>query len=191
MLSRYKRISTFYNNLYTKREDVWNELAGRGPHFTTYLAALIQELKPRCYIDIGSGEGALLGTVSAPSKVGVEISRSVIKIARARSTASFCQAIAEQLPYPTGHFNVVSTVGVMEHFVDDIAATREICRVLRDGGHYVAALYIATPFPERVRLKIAEYVYPRFRPAAMIRWLVEKLKRWLRERSAKVGPPGG
>ena len=96
-----------------------------------------------------------MGTVSAPSKVGVEISRSVIKIARARSTASFCQAIAEQLPYPTGHFNVVSTVGVMEHFVDDIAATREICRVLRDGGDYVAALYIATPFPERVRLKIA------------------------------------
>ena len=79
MLSRYKRISTCYNNLYTTREDVWNERAGRGPHFTAYLAALIQELKPRCYIDIGSGEGALLGTVSAPSKVGVEISRSVIK----------------------------------------------------------------------------------------------------------------
>lgn len=65
----------------------------------------------------------------------------------------------------------------MEHFLDDRPATREIRRVLRDGGAYVVLLHIGLDPMGRLKQKLAQYIYPRFRPLELLGWLRKKLFR--------------
>jgi ubiquinone/menaquinone biosynthesis C-methylase UbiE len=81
----------------------------------------------------------------------------------------------EELPYPSGYFDVVTSMGAMEHFIDDLSAMREIHRVLRTGGRYIVEMFMRTPLTERIRIKTSEFLYPRFRPRELARWA---LLRW-------------
>jgi ubiquinone/menaquinone biosynthesis C-methylase UbiE len=85
--------------------------------------------------------------------------------------------MAEQLPFPGEYFDLVTSVGVMEHFLDDRQATREILRVLQQDGHYILLIHVALSLPERFAQKFHEYLYPRFRPAAFTKWIASKFIR--------------
>ena len=175
---RYREIGDFYDGLYGSREHVWKDVASRGDEFTRFMAELVNTLSPRRYLDLGCGEGFLLGEVSASEKSGTEISRAAIRVAARRSDSEFCRACAEELPYPDDYFDVVTSVGVTEHCVDDLAATMEVNRVLRPGGRYLMGVTVeGKTLAERFRLKVEDYVYPRFRPIALSRWAMKKYVR--------------
>jgi ubiquinone/menaquinone biosynthesis C-methylase UbiE len=61
--------------------------------------------------------------------------------------------------------------------LDDRAASREIHRVLKPGGRYVALIHVRRNFRERVAQKFSEYVFPRFRPVALGKYVVKKTVR--------------
>ena len=175
LAARYRRIALFYDTLYRSRQDVWKDEAGRTAEFINYMKSLIESFGPERYLDVGCGEGFLLSAVSAPEKFGIEISRKAIESTRRRTTAQLCQGYVEELPYPTGYFDVVTSMGVMEHFLDDVSATKEIHRVLRAGGRYIVEVYYPTiPLTERIMLKVAQFLYPRFRPVALAQWALTK-----------------
>jgi SAM-dependent methyltransferase len=69
----------------------------------------------------------------------------------------------------------------MEHFANPAAATAEICRVLRDGGHYVALIHTDLSRSQRIALKIREFLFPKFRPLAFGSWIKKKLWRPIRQ----------
>ena len=175
LAARYREIALFYDTLYQSRQDVWRDLAGRTAEFINYMKSLVESFGPERYLDIGCGEGFLLSAVSAPEKFGIEISWKAIESARRRTTAQLCQGFVEELPYPSGYFDVVTSMGVMEHFLDDVSATKEIHRVLRAGGRYVVELYYPrTPLTERIMMKVSQFLYPRFRPVGLARWAQTK-----------------
>lgn len=170
------QISDAYNDIYANHSNVWND-QGRTPEFIQYFASLLKSLSTGKVLEIGCGEGFLLAALSASEKTAIDISTEALRKARLRATAEFATALAERLPFADKSFDLVLSVGVMEHFIEDREATREISRVLRDGGHYVLLIHVDLSSSKRLALKFSEYVFPNFRPLALARWLFRKATR--------------
>jgi ubiquinone/menaquinone biosynthesis C-methylase UbiE len=171
----YREIASYYDNLYHTKTNVWEEVAGRGPEFLRYVAALVESHNPARYLDVGCGEGFLLGTTSVPQRFGIEISWEALKTARTHAEAHFTRGCAEELPYPNECFDVVTAIGVIAHVVDYVSALREIHRVLRTDGLSILSFYMKVPVKERIMIKTAEFVFPRFRPVRLALWTGKKL----------------
>jgi ubiquinone/menaquinone biosynthesis C-methylase UbiE len=170
----YRKIGSFYDDLYQTEKDIWKGVGGRGPEFVSYMASLVGSYCPERYLDAGCGQGFLLGAVWACQKFGIEISREAIRMANLHFNAEFCQGCIEELPYPENYFDVVTAIGVIRHLLDYLSATKEIHRVLRTGGIYILASYLKTPVTERIMIKVSDFLYPRFRPLRLFRWALKK-----------------
>lgn len=163
-----------YDAIYRYHRDAWVD-QGRSEPFIAYVAHLAQTLSRDRVLEVGCGEGALLAAMVAAHKAGVDPSLNALVRARCRSAAECAVARAECLPFPDRSFDLVVTVGVMEHFEDPDAATREIGRVLSDSGHYLALIQTESTLSERIRLKLRQYFFPRFRPVELARWMSKKV----------------
>src|SRR5256885_7864225 len=79
-------------------------------------------------------------------------------------------------PFPHECFDLVVAVGVMEHFEEPDVATAEIRRVLGPRGRYIALIQTDMTRIERLAVKAREYLFPRFRPGALLKWANKKLR---------------
>lgn len=168
-------IAAAYDSIYRKQPDVW-ENQGRTPEFRDYLASVLAGFPCARYLEIGCGEGALLARLTKVEQWAIDLSVEALKRARARTHACLSVALAERLPFQSDYFDLVASIGVMEHFLDMDEAIREIRRVLKPGGHYVVVTNVSLSLWERSRRKIAEYVFPKPKPIQLIRWAKARLK---------------
>jgi ubiquinone/menaquinone biosynthesis C-methylase UbiE len=173
-------VTSAYEEIYTDRSGVWVD-QGRTPEFIAYFASMVVENRPTKALEIGCGEGFLLAAVNVKDKWAVDVSANALHLARQKSQAGFAVAFAEHLPFPAETFDTVYSVGVMEHFVDDHAATVDIRRVLRPGGTYLVLIHTHLGFAGSVRQKIREYLSPQFRPVALAKWVAKKIRRPIRQ----------
>lgn len=94
-------------------------------------------------LEVGCGEGT--GLIVARSLgfshlVGIEVSAErLIRAKQKLGTQSALVAISpdSKLPFLTASFDAVVSAAVVEHVLDPDAFVREICRVVRPGGHVV------------------------------------------------------
>jgi SAM-dependent methyltransferase len=168
------QIGMVYDDIYATRAGVWVD-QGRTPEFITYFFSLLAKLSSGRILEVGCGEGFLISAIRADEKFAIDLSLEALRKASGRAQAEYCVALAERLPYSADFFDLLLSVGVMEHFIDDRMATREIHRVLRPGGHYVVLIHVATSASEGISQKFREYVYPRPRLFALAKWLYRKV----------------
>ncbi len=71
---------------------------------------------------------------------GIDISEETIRLCSKRGIDRIVQGDALRLPFREGAFDVVLALDAFEHFEDDVAAMREVHRVLRPGGTLVATV---------------------------------------------------
>jgi SAM-dependent methyltransferase len=164
------QLGEVYDDIYTARSDVWAE-QGRTPAFLQFFSGLVNRRAPQRYLEIGCGEGFLLSAIAAPEKSAIDLSAKALRAARGRTQAELCLALAERLPFPSSHFDVVASVGVMEHFLDHAAVAREVNRVLKPDGHYLALVHVHLTAWDR----FLRFVLPRPRPLALARSLAGRL----------------
>ena len=100
-------------------------------------------------LEVGCGRGATLLEFAKRGAVvtGVDYAESALALCRNLQAkwfqegsvrlAQFVQADARHLPFEKGTFDVVYSVGLVEHFEDPGPILAEQCRVLRDGGYCV------------------------------------------------------
>lgn len=107
-------------------------------------------LENQSILDVGCGLGMYVRAFRrfSPDVHGADIDPE--KIAEAsRELPNLCVASAEELPYPTGTFDVVLSHEVIEHVAADRQAVAEAVRVLRhpepDGGKPGGRLIIFAP----------------------------------------------
>lgn len=105
-------------------------------------------------LDLGTGTGAMairLASAVAPDGrvVGHDISQDMLSIATRRaarlelSNIEFLEGRAESIPAEDSSFDVVLASLSLMYVIDRAAAAREIVRVLRPGGRFVAAVWAA------------------------------------------------
>lgn len=93
-------------------------------------------------LDAGCGSGrnmvelAHFGTVT-----GVELSQTSVALALARDVGEVIAGSALEMPFADDSFDLAVTLDVIEHLEDDLAALRELRRVVAPGG----ALLVTVP----------------------------------------------
>ncbi|MGH7331544.1 MAG: class I SAM-dependent methyltransferase [Candidatus Rokuibacteriota bacterium] len=132
------------------------------------------ELKPgHRVLDLGTGTGSVAigaaGHVGPAGKItGVDISLDMLALARRRvvesgyTTIDLRQGRAEQLPAGDGSFDVLLASLSLMYVIDRAGAAREMRRVLRPGGRFVAAVWAAA---ERCDIVLFQQTAGRFAPA--------------------------
>jgi SAM-dependent methyltransferase len=86
-------------------------------------------------LDAGCGSGrnmidfARHGTVT-----GVELSATSVEIARRRGAGEVVEGSVLEMPFEAGRFDLAASLDVIEHLEDDLAALRELRRVVKPGG---------------------------------------------------------
>jgi SAM-dependent methyltransferase len=87
-------------------------------------------------LDAGCGTGGLLRRLAHRKAWGVEIASDGIRFCRQRGLDNVLQASITELPFQANSFDVVLSIDVLVHqwVSDDVAALREIHRVLVPGG---------------------------------------------------------
>lgn len=113
-------------------------------------------------LDAGCGTGGNLKWLSryGPSW-GVDISEEALRLCRRRGLSTVTRASVMGLPFPDQAFDLVTSFDVIYHLgvADDVAALREMRRVLRPGG----AALVRVPALERLRAEHDAAVHTRQR----------------------------
>jgi ubiquinone/menaquinone biosynthesis C-methylase UbiE len=92
-------------------------------------------------LDIGCGTGSTLSASQTyHTAVGCEFSKEALRLSKKRGIELLARSNAEQLPFKSGSFDVVTALDVIEHIDDDEAAIRELRRVMKPGGKAVISV---------------------------------------------------
>jgi SAM-dependent methyltransferase len=97
-------------------------------------------------LDVGCGEGALREALPVPGArlVGLDVSMTLLRA----HPPPVVQADATRLPFALGAFDAVAALNVLYHLPDPMLALQETRRVLRAGGHLLAATIARNDSPE-------------------------------------------
>jgi ubiquinone/menaquinone biosynthesis C-methylase UbiE len=102
---------------------------------------------PKQILDVGCGTGYLLGRLAARAPqatvlAGIDAAPAVIEVARNAATDGrlrFVVGAAEQLPWPTGTFDLVVSTTSFDHWADQRVGLAQCASVLAPGGCLVLA----------------------------------------------------
>lgn len=127
-----------YYDLYAKEQDYWWHVGKRAIVYGLLERALKKRRgprKPMRALDMGCGTGLNLDHLARYGQaVGTDYYEEALQFCRMRGHTSLCKADAAGLPFADSSFGVVTALDVVEHLDDDVAALRELRRVLRPGG---------------------------------------------------------
>ena len=126
---KLKDTNWFYKGMF----DIW----------ASFLKASIMTAdKKKRALDLGCGAGGktLYLKNFADRVIGLDLSIDALKLCKVSLPLSFNQGAIEALPYKDRTFSLVSAFDVLEHIEDDVAALKEINRVMEDDGYLVIAL---------------------------------------------------
>jgi len=110
--------------------------------------AVLRDLErdpPRSLLDLGCGTGRLAtriaGALPGCRVVGCDFSHGMLRHAHERWAAgSWVQGDALALPFPDASFEAVTSTEAFHWFPDQVAALRELFRILTPGGRLLVSL---------------------------------------------------
>jgi SAM-dependent methyltransferase len=93
-------------------------------------------------LDAGCGSGRNMVELASHGLVtGIELSQTSVALARDRDCGEVITGSILQMPFPENAFDLAVSLDVIEHLEDDLAALRELRRVVAPGG----ALLLTVP----------------------------------------------
>jgi ubiquinone/menaquinone biosynthesis C-methylase UbiE len=157
----------------------WDEMRALELPAAEIEASLLKALPQRIdrLLDIGSGTGRLMEILASrcTSALGVDASREMLALARARLTerglchCSVRQADMYRLPLPDAGFDAVTLQMVLHYAEDPAAALAEAARVLRPDG--LVVIVDLAPHARADLLGRHAHRWPGFDDAQMTGWL--------------------
>jgi SAM-dependent methyltransferase len=149
---RFSSVSEFYDRHYhgdpgrDERHLSWH---------TRRVAARLGSLRGAQVLDVACGQGAWLGELQQRGAfiAGTDISGQAIDIcARRLPQGEFRVGPAESLPFADGRFDLVTSLGALEHFLDKRTALLEMQRVAASHARFLLLVPIAGFLTRRLGL---------------------------------------
>ena len=135
-------------------------------------------------LEIAVGTGRNLGLYADDVElIGIELSEEMLARARARAAelgirADLRRGDAQSLDFPDETFDTVTCTISLCSIPDDAAALREVRRVLRPGGRFVAMEHVRSPsFPVRAVQRAIDPLTVRFEGDHVAREPLDHLRR--------------
>ncbi len=136
--------------------------SGPGPAYEriaeVVVAVLPRPLRGAWVLDLGAGTGAASRCIARAGGIPVALDPALGMLAQARRDHRIIGAPlasvggeAERLPLRDGSLDAVVACFSLSHVADPVAALREARRVLRPGGHLVAASFDLAAAPDPVK----------------------------------------
>ena len=158
----------------------WDEMRALGLPATAIEQALLDALPERmgALLDVGTGTGRLLELAAprAGRALGVDMSRDMLALARARlaerhlsDRTAVRQADMYRLPFGDASFDAVTLQMVLHYAEDPAAALAEAARVLKPGGVLLVA--DLAPHEQAHLLDRHAHRWPGFDDAQLAGWL--------------------
>ena len=123
------------------RNAVYRELLTAGESADDVAFDIVRELAPQRVLEVGGGMGEFAERLTRELGIDVkaiDLSLRMVELSRARGVDAELGDV-QQLPFGAAEFDCVVANWVLYHVPDLDRALREIVRVLRPGGHLVAA----------------------------------------------------
>ncbi len=124
-----------------QRYDFLNHLLSGGSdwRWRETVASAVGRCGPRRLLDLATGSGDLLRLLerrvtTLDEAWGIDVSSSMLAVARAKGLHRLLQADALALPFPDGSFDAVTVAFGLRNFTDRARGFAEMRRVLRPGG---------------------------------------------------------
>ncbi len=98
-------------------------------------------------LDVACGNGYFLSLAESRGlkTFGIDISKvAVINAQKMAPKSNMIISAAENIPYPSNHFDYVTCLGSLEHFLSPERGCQEMARVLKKGG--VSCIYVPNTF---------------------------------------------
>ncbi|MBA6411547.1 class I SAM-dependent methyltransferase [Parahaliea sp. F7430] len=134
--NKTKKIKEFYDTVYYKTPP---KIVTPSYHHRR-LTKKLKINKNSNVLDVACGTGAFLAACQEKGAriSGVDLSDVAISTCRlALPSGSFHSCAAESLPFKDNHFNLVTCLGSLEHFIDPLAALKEMQRVATEDALFV------------------------------------------------------
>ena len=138
----YSSLKEKYSRQASRYDSRWNRTYGRATLRATVEAVPWGGL--RRVLDVGCGTGGLLEEAGQRNLhpqirvVGVDLSLAMLQLAQKKVNgtyhASWSNAVAESLPFPSGSFDAVVCANSFHYYRGPLQVLREFRRVLRPGG---------------------------------------------------------
>ena len=99
-------------------------------HLDSFYKWLLRRLAPqpgKLFLDVACGEGRLTGWARARGLIGhgVDFSEGAARLASSGGRGSFTVGDGEALPYKTGSFDYITSIGSLEHYLDPLKGVEE------------------------------------------------------------------
>ena len=146
----HQRVADYYDSQYHAEAS-----AGRPARDLHRLARRFGIQREHRVLDVACGTGEWLAVLAGMGAVvsGIDISARAVEVCRQRLPEGvFETGVAENLPFPTGSFDLVTCMGSLEHFLDQPRALREMVRVARPSGRLLILVPNSGFLPYRLGL---------------------------------------
>lgn len=127
------------------------------------------QLKDKRIIELGAGSGSdIISLVQEGAKgFALDFSRQAIRAIKywakkKKVDVETVKADIKNIPYPDNHFDLVYSVGLMEHFKNYVSLLKEQIRVIKPGGFLlidVPQKYTLYTIVKHIRLKLGSHPF--------------------------------
>lgn len=134
-MTEHEEIKAFYDTVYYKDASVAVSISN---HVRRLAGKFISSGQQVLDVACGTGEWLLATVDKGAQPSGIDLSPKAIDICQQNMPqGEFHAGPAESLPFEDDHFDLITCLGSLEHFLDPVAAVKEMARVSKDDAQFI------------------------------------------------------